>query len=71
MTDNGGMNERPKDRAGIKALIRKRGREIAQLERVLANGGLPRKYRQSMTLSLQGLRNNQKSWEIYLAKMEK
>ena len=60
--------ERPREVGDIRALIRKRRREIASLEAALAVKGLPAHTRSVLRQNLKGSKNNLQSWEDYLSK---
>lgn len=60
--------ERPRSTKDIRALIRKRKREIAALETALSAKGLPAHTRSVLRMNLKGTKANLQSWEDYLTK---
>lgn len=60
--------ERPRTAKEIRALIRKREREIKALEDALSAKGLPAHTRKHLRYNLKGSKANKQSWIDYLAK---
>lgn len=60
--------ERPRTAKDIRALIRKRDREIFALEQVLQTKGLPAHTRSVIRMNLKGTKANRQSWVDYLNK---
>ena len=63
--------KRPRDIAGIRALIVERKRHIVALEAALDVKGLPINTRRHLQQNLRGERNNLQSWITYLGQMER
>lgn len=60
--------ERPRTAKEIRALIRKRDREIFALEQALSAKGLPRHTRSTLRTNLRASKMNRQAWIDYLAK---
>lgn len=60
--------ERPRTVPEIRALIRKRDRQIKALEQALRAKGLPRHTRSHLQHNLRGEKMNRQSWIDYLRK---
>lgn len=62
-----GYEERPKSEPEIKALIRKRGRQIREVEKAMTVRH-PAHIRRQLVLHLHGLKMNRQGWIDYLSK---
>jgi hypothetical protein len=60
--------ERPRSAKDIRALIRKRDREIFALEQMLQVKNMPAHTRKHLRFNLRGAKANRQSWIDYLAK---
>jgi hypothetical protein len=60
--------ERPRTAKDIRALIRKRDREIFALEQMLQVKGIPAHTRSHIRANLRGTKMNRQAWIDYLAK---
>jgi hypothetical protein len=62
--------ERPRDPKDIRALIRKRDREIFALEQTLQVRGIPAHTRKHLRTNLRATKANRQSWIDYLSKKD-